>query len=132
MPQLAGVSLTDRTPVTPVVRAFVPRDVQNGVGAVVFNAGTLIGEQRLTISMKKIGTRYKGEVRLTLPVVTNETINGIVSPKIVRAAYITTTVSWDEKSSFQERDDAVGLMANALSVTKTLVNDTLVKCEGVY
>lgn len=132
MPQLATVTLTDRTPVTPVARTFVPRDVVNGVGAVVYNAGLLIGEQRGTISMKKVGTRYKGEFRLTLPVVAIETINGVGNPKILRTNYIECKVSWDERSPLQERDDAVGMMSNALGVSKVLINDAFVKCEGVF
>jgi hypothetical protein len=132
MPQLAAVTLTDRTPVTPVARTFVPRDVVNGVGAVVYNAGLLIGEQRATISMKKVGARYKGEFRLTLPVVATETINGVSSPKILRTNYIECKVSWDERSPLQERDDAVGMMSNALGVSKALINDAFVKCEGVF
>lgn len=132
MPQLQSVALTDRTPVTPVVRTFVPRDIVNGVGSCVFNAGVPIGEQRITVSMKKTGTRFKGEARLTLPVVATETINGVSAPKVVRTAYVNVSVSWDEKSTQQERDDAIGLAANALATNKALINDSFVKCEGVF
>lgn len=132
MPQLQSVSLTDRTPVTPVNRVFVPRDIVNGVGSCVFNAGVPIGEQRITVSMKKTGTRFKGELRLTLPVVATETINGVSAPKVVRTAYVNVSVSFDEKSTQQERDDAMGLAANSLTPSRVLVNDSFVKCEGVY
>lgn len=133
MPSLQNLVLTDRTPVTPVDHTFVPRDIDaQGVGTVVSNAGTPIGEERATVSMKKRGTRYVGEVRLTLPVVATETINGVDSPLVVRTAFAVCTFTFDEKSTSQERKDAVGMLASALGTTKTLVNDTLINLEGVY
>jgi hypothetical protein len=133
MPQLQSVVLTDRTPVTPVDLTFVPRDIDaKGVGTVIKAAGTPIGEKRLTVSMKKSGARYQGEVRLALPVVATETINGVDRPVVIRTAFVTLTATFDEKSTEQERTDAVGLMASALGTGKVLVNDALVKLEGVY
>lgn len=132
MPQLQSVVLTDRTPVTPVNLTFVPRDIKDGVGETVNNAGIPIGEKRLTVSMKRTGTRFKGEVRLTLPVVVTEVINGISTPKVVRTGYVNLSTSFDETASEQERTDGVGLMLSALGTTKVLVNDALVKNEGVY
>ena len=133
MPQLQNLVLTDRTPVTPVNRTFVPRNVDGkGIGTVVFNAGVPIGEQRCTVSMSARGSRYVGEVRLTLPVVVNETINGVVVPKVARTAYGVATFTFDQTASQQERDDAVGMMASALGTAKVLVNDALIKLEGVY
>lgn len=132
MPQLQNVILTDRTPVNPVNLTFVPRDIKAGVGEVVNNVGTPIGEKRLTVSMKQTGKRFKGEVRLTLPVVVTETINGVSSPKVVRTGYVALTTSFDETSTEQERTDAVGMMSSALATGKVLINDALVKNEGVY
>lgn len=133
MPQLQNVVLTDRTPVTPVNLTFVPRDIDSkGVATVVNNAGVPIGEKRCTVSMKKTNARYQGEVRLTLPVVVTETVNGVSRPVVVRTAYANLSVTFDEKSTEQERKDAIGLMASALETGKVLINDTLVKLEGVY
>lgn len=133
MPQLQNLVLTDRTPVTPVNLTFVPRDVdQNGVGTVVNNAGTPIGEKRCTVSMKKRNNRYQGEVRLVLPVVATETINGVSAPVVVRTAYVNLNVTWDEKSTQQERTDAIGLLSSGLATGKILINDALVNLEGVY
>lgn len=133
MPTLQNTILTDRTPVTPVNLTFVPRDVDaKGVGTVVNAAGVPIGEKRLSVSMKKTNSRYNGEVRLVLPVVATETINGVSRPVVIRTSYLTLSVAFDEKSSTQERDDAIGMMASALATGKVLVNDALVKLEGVY
>ncbi len=132
MPALQSLVLTDRTPVTPVNRTFVPRDIVGGVGTVVFNAGVPIGEQRATVSMSKKSSRYVGEVRLTLPVVVNETINGVVVPKVARTAYAVCIFTFDETASLQERTDAVGMMSSALGTSKVLVSDALLNLEGVY
>lgn len=132
MPQLQSLVITDRTPTTPVNLTFVPKDIVNGVGTVVNAAGVPIGEKKLSVSQKRSGSRYKGEVRLTLPVVVTETINGVSRPVVVRTAFVALTATFDETSTQQERDDAIGLMASALATGKVLVNDTLVKLENVY
>jgi hypothetical protein len=82
--------------------------------------------------MKKRNARYVGEVRLTLPVVVTETINGVDSPLVVRTAFAVCTFTFDEKSTSQERKNAVGMLASALGTSKTLVNDTLINLEGVW
>ncbi len=133
MPQLQNLVITDRTPTTPVDLTFVPRDIDaKGVGSVVNAAGTPVWEKRVTVSMRKSGTRYHGEVRLILPTVVVETINGVDNPVVARTAYATLNVTFDEKSTLQERNDTIGLMASALGTGKVLVNDALVKLEGVY
>lgn len=133
MPQLQNLVITDRTPVTPVNLTFVPRDVnRDGIGTVVNNAGTPIGEKLVTVSMKETNNKFRGELRLTLPVVATETINGISAPRVVRTAYVSATFSFEKTSTKQERDDAVGLLASALGVSKTLVNDAIVNLEAVY
>lgn len=133
MPQLQNLILTDRTPVTPVNITFTPENVdKNGVGSVTNTAGTPIGAKRCSVSMTKRNNRYVGEVRLTLPVVATETINGVSRPVVIRTAYVTLTASFDERSTIQERTDAIGMMANGLGITKALINDTLINLESVY
>jgi hypothetical protein len=133
MPQLQSVILTDRTPGTPANLTFVPREIDaNGVGTVVNSSGVPIGEKRLTVSVKKKSSRYNAQVRLTLPVVVTETVNGISRPVVVRTAYVNVDATFDERSTEQERTDAIGLLASALGTGKVLVNDALVKLESVY
>lgn len=133
MPQLQTVVLTDRTPTTPVNLTFTPRGIDaKGVGEVVNNAGVPIGEKRCTVSMTKRNSRFHGQVRLVLPVVVTETVNGVSSPSVVRTSYVNLECQFDEKSTEQERNDAIGLMASALATGKVLINDTLVKLENVY
>lgn len=132
MPSLQSLVVTDRTTPTPVNLTFVPRDITDGVGSVINSNGVPVGDKRISVSMKKTNTKYKGELRVTLPVVVNETINGVARPTVARTAYATLTVTFDERSSEQERNDMIGIVASALATGKTLVNDTLVKLENVY
>jgi hypothetical protein len=132
MPQLQNLVLTDRTPVTPVDHTFIPRDIAGGVGAVVENSGVPVGESRVTVSQKQNGSKHIGEVRLSIPVVQTEDVNGIERPVVVRVAYVTLKTSFEVTSSEQERTDAIGMMADALGTGQTLVHDALVKLQGVY
>lgn len=132
MPALQSVSVLDRTPVTPVAHVFQPRDVSSGVGVVVNSAGVPVGEEKLTVSSRKSGAKFRGKLTLTMPVVVNETINGVVTPKVVRTAYVTVETTFDETSSTQERTNAMGMIADALGTSKTLVHNALVGLEGVY
>lgn len=131
MPVLQSTALTDRES-TPVTHTFVPRDLKDGKGTVVNSTGVPIGDERLSVSMKEATTRYQGEVKLVLPVVQIETVNGIDRPTVVRTNYVTLTVSFDKSSTQQERNNAIGLMASALGTGKVLINDALVKLESVY
>lgn len=132
MPQLQNLVLTDRASV-PVDHTFTPLDIQGGVGAVVESSGVPLGDRKFTIGLKKSESRrYKATLNLVNPVVVNETVNGVTRPTVVRTSYVNCTFTFDESSSEQERADTVGMFASALASAKTLVNDTVVKLQGVY
>lgn len=132
MPQLQNLVLTDRAS-TPVNHTFTPLDIQNGVGAVVESTGVPIGNNKFTIGLSKSASnRYKATANLTVPIVVNETINGVTRPAIARTGYAQVTFTFDESSSEQERKDLVGMLASSLDASKALVNDTIVKLQGVY
>lgn len=132
MPQLQTLVLTDRTPTTAVDHTFNPRDIKAGVGSVVESTGVPIGDKRFTISLRQVNNRYKAQMQLAVPVVQTQTINGVSTPVIVRTAYADLTFTFDSASTEQERTDIVGMLASALGTSKTLVNDTVVKLQGVY
>lgn len=132
MPQLQNLVLTDRSD-TPVDHTFTPRGIQGNVAEVVESSGVPIGDSRVTISLNKTsGNRYKAVLKLEVPVVQTATINGIDTPTVVRKAYAECTFSFDSSSTEQERSDLVGMLASALAEDKTLINDTIVKLQGIY
>lgn len=132
MPQLQNLVLKDRA-ATPVDHTFTPRDIVNGLGTVVETTGVPLGEKRFQIALNRTASgRYKAVIKMALPVVADQTINGVVTPTIVRTSFIDCTFTFDSGSSEQERKDAVGMFMSAFDPTKVLVNDTIVKLQGVY
>jgi hypothetical protein len=132
MPQLQNLVLTDRA-TTPVDHTFTPLDIQAGVGAVVETTGVPIGNNKFTIGLSKTANnRYRAVANLTVPVVVNETINGVTRPTVARTGYAQVTFTFDESSTEQERKDLVGMLASSLDASKALTNDTIVKLQGVY
>lgn len=132
MPQLQNLVLTDRA-ATPVAHTFTPRDVIANVGTVEETDGTLVGAKTLSISLRKLSD---GRARITMkevfPVVVTETINGVTVPAVARSAYIDTTITFDPKSTTQERKDAIGMHQSAFDPSKVLVNDVVIGLQGVY
>lgn len=132
MPQLQNVVINDRK-ATPVAHTYTPRDIVANVGTVV-EAGTVpIGNNSLSVSLRKTPQgKYKGELRMVSPIVQTQIINGVSTPVVVRTSYVNLECTFDSTSTEDERKDAIGLMANALGASVVLVNDTLVKLQGVY
>lgn len=133
MPQLQNLVLKDRE-ATPVAHTFIPRDItREGVGTVVESSGVPVGESRTSISLRKTGNgRYKSTLKIAVPVVQNQTINGVVSPIVVRTAYATVEFDFDPTSTTQERNNLEGMVADALAADKPLVFQTVVGLQGVY
>ena len=132
MPQLQNLVLTDRA-ATPVARTFSPRDITNGVGAVVESSGVPVGDSRYTISLRQTSSKkYVASVKLSVPVAQNQTVNGVTSPTVVRTGFAEASFTFDPTSTEQERKDLVGMFASSFDASKVLVNDTLVKLQGVY
>lgn len=132
MPQLQTLVLTDRTPTTAVDHTFQPRDIKSGVGSVVESSGVPIGDKRFTISLRQVNSRYRAQMQLAVPVVQTQTINGVSTPVVVRTAYADVTFTFDNASTEQERTNLVGMLQSSLAESKVLVNDTVVKLQGVY
>ena len=131
MPQLQAISLLDRE-TTPVSHAFTPLDISNGVGTVIRSSGVPVGNETLTISNRKANGKYRCKMVLAVPVVQNQVINGITTPLVVRKAIGEVNFTFDEQSTTQERKNLVGMLADALGVSKTLVNSTVIDLEGIY
>lgn len=132
MPSLQNLVLTDRA-ATPVDHTFTPRDIVSGLGTVVETSGVPIGEKRVQVALNRTTSgRYKGLLKMQIPVVQTETINGVSTPKVVRTSYVDCTFTFDGSSTEQERKDTVGMLASALDPSKTLVNDAVIKLQGIY
>lgn len=128
----ANVVINDRA-TTPVAHTFSPDgDDKNGVHLFSEKTGVPLANPKLTASLKANGGRFKPVLRLVLPVVQTQTINGISTPVVVRTAYVELTASFDAASTSQERKDAIGLMANAMAASQTMLNPFLVEGEDIW
>lgn len=132
MPQLQNLVLTDRA-ATPVAHTFTPLEIKDGMGTVEESTGVPIGNNRVQMALNKTsGGRYKGVLKYAFPIVQNQTVSGVISPVVVRTSYVDIQFTFDPTSSEQERKDCVGMVYSSLDSTKVLINDLLVKLQGVY
>lgn len=132
MPQLQNLVLTDRA-TTPVNHTFTPRDVVANVGTVEESTGVKIGDKLFSISVRKTPNgRHRVALRLSIPVVVDETINGVVTPVVARTSFANVEFTFDPTSSTQERKDMVGMLQSAFDPSKLLVNDAVIGLQGIY
>lgn len=132
MPQLTNLVLTDRK-ATPVAHTLVPINLdKNGVAYVAETTGVPVADIGMSISTRRVNDRIKSRLVITVPVVQTETINGISKPKVVRSSVTAVDFTFSRESSEAERNDVVGMLASALETSKVLVNDAIVKAQGIY
>lgn len=118
---------------TPVAHTYTPDgDDKNGVHLWSEKTSVPAGNAKYSLSLRKSGDRYRGAIRLSVPVVQTQTINGVSSPVVVRTAYVEFASNFDSLSSAQERADAVGLLVNSLATAQTQINDAIVNLSDVY
>lgn len=131
MPTFATITVNDRED-TPVAHSFTPTVIENGVGVFHERDGVPIGDSKLTLSARKTGSKYKARMVLALPVMVTETINSVDQYKVSRTAYADVSFTFDESSSEQERENAIGLVANALDAAQSTVIGVLQDLEGLH
>lgn len=130
MPNRAPVVLQDASDAN---HTFNPAGLTDtGTDLFLSSTGTPIADKRLTVSIKDTAKRKSAQVKLTLPVVQTETVNGISSPVVVRSAYVTLDVSFDRRSTDAERADAVAFISSATLDTQTLLQSVLVDLERLF
>lgn len=131
MPQIANVVINDGA-ATPVAHTYVPKGVQAGVGTVEERAAVVAGNQVLTFSHSRAGTRLKAKITGRFPVVQTEVINGISNPIVVRQAAVDLSFNFDTASTVQERKDVLALIRNFLAEAQPMAYKTIVELEEVW
>lgn len=118
---------------TPVSHTFSPDgDDLNGVH--VFSEKTTVpaGNPRYTASLRQSNGKYRATLKLQVPTVVTETVNGVANPVVVRTAYADLTLTFDSLSTTQERADLVGQFMDSLSASQTQINDMIVNLSDIY
>lgn len=131
MPAFATITVDDRES-TPVAHAFTPRSDSNGVAEFRESTGVPIGDSVLTISLRETSGKYRARIKMAMPTVVTETINGVDYPKVARTAYADLTVTFADSSTLQERKNLIGMFANTLAASQTVPNGVLTSLEEVY
>lgn len=118
---------------TPVAHTYSP-DGKNAVGVHLFSEKTSVpaANPRYTAQLVETKGKYKAILKLQVPVVQTQTINGVSSPVMLRTGYAEVKFTFDQYSSDQERKDLVGLMVNSMSASQTMINDLLVNLSDIY
>lgn len=118
---------------TPVAHTYSPDgDDKNGVHIFSEKTSVPAGNPRYTARLVRSGGKYRPSVKLSVPIVQTQTINGVSTPVVVRTAYVEANFTFDELSTTQERADAVGLFANSLAASQTQINDMIVNLSDIY
>lgn len=118
---------------TPVAHTYSPDgDDTNGVHLFSEKVSVPLGNPRYSIALRKSNGKIKPSIKLAIPIVQTQTINGVSTPVVVRTAYADCTFTFDGLSSEQERADCVGLLANSLAASQTQINDLIVKVSDIY
>lgn len=136
MPSIAAITINDGA-TTPVSHTFAPIDVRDGVGELAERraSGSMIGENKLGLSTRRVSAskRDKSEVRLAIPKVVTETINGVAVDKVVGTSYVRILADWDPNHTPDERTSLKGLVRNAMAATgQDLVDKVFRGVERVY
>lgn len=118
---------------TPVAHTYTPDgDDANGVHVYSEKTSVPVGNPRYTASLRTSNGKFRPTVKLSIPVVQTQIINGVSSPIVVRTAYAEVNFTFDGLSSEQERADCVGLLVNSLAASQTQVNDMIVKLSDIW
>lgn len=128
----SNLVINDRA-ATPVAHTFTP-DGDTPLGVHVFSekTGVPASDPQFTAALKASNGRFRPSLKLRIPVVQTQTINGISNPVVVRFAEVNVQASFDSLSTEQERADAIGLVANALASSQTMINDLIVGLSDIY
>lgn len=136
MPAIAAITINDGA-ATPASHVFAPIDVKSGVGELAERrpSGSLVGENKLGLSTRRVSAsrRDKSEIRLAIPKVVTETVNGVSVDKVVGTSYIRILADWDSNHTLDERTALKGLVRNAMAATgQDLLDKVFRGVERVY
>lgn len=127
MAQLTPIVLNDGTADV----TFLPHEITSqNVARLRTNAETVIGAEELSVQARDAVNNRRVTVKVTLPVVQNEVINGITTPKVVRQQIATVELSLPKTSIKGDRKRARSLIASALS--NALIAAVIDSNESLY
>lgn len=129
MPAVTSLTLNDRES-TPVGHIFAPRLV-NPTSTRFAKAGTTpLSDIILGLNWSETDKFFNRRLMLYWPIVTNETVNGVVRPIKLRDSLIEVRAKFSRDSTLQERRNAIGVVGSALA--HTFIDDVLTGLNPAY
>lgn len=132
MPQATSIALADRES-TPVTHTFTPAG-EDANGTWTFLNKSVeepIGRERFAFRLIR-GARSKIKLRLTMPTLGTQTVNGIDTTVVVRESIADLEFAFDNLSTLQERKNLVGMIEKALASSQTMLTTALTDVEDLY
>lgn len=118
---------------TPVAHTFTPAgDDANGVHIFLERNGVPAADGRFTASIRSSNGKWRPTLRMQIPVVQTQDVSGILTPVVVRTAFAELNLTFDATSSLQERKDLIGMFANALAASQTMIDDMITGLNDIY
>lgn len=131
MPQMKTITLTKRTDGSNV--SFAPNAVDKGVTSFVSSSGVPIGDARITSSITaNQNGRRRVTLKLTVPVVQDQIVNGVSRPTVVRVAYADVTLNFDGTSNEDERRNVAGYLEQMFSGSQETLSPVITKLENLF
>lgn len=136
MALLAPVTLVDRTPTTPVSRVFNPQELLNGTARLVALGpnGTAVGQSVLQVNGRRkagTGNRNLAELKLSIPKVVVETINGVAVPRVIDTNYVRIIFDVGPLFTTQDLEDLEGYAESLLKTNQTFIKSVLIGRQNV-
>lgn len=134
MPGIALVTAFDAEP-TPIQHTFLPDGIRHDPDIAFWrNAGagpTAVHHEKLSLSWSVTSAgKQKARMKFEVPVVADEVINGVSTPRVVRRAIFDGTVTFDLTSTQQERDNFIEMLTTLMQRDQLL--DTMKDGEALW
>lgn len=131
MSQFTSFTVNDRE-TTPVAHTFEPRKPGNSLVEFREPGVVPIADRKYTVSWRESNGRIRVRCVLADPKVVTETINGVDVTKVPHVNFADVTFTFSEESTLQERQNLVGMFANSLAASVTVIDDTVTGLEAIW
>lgn len=132
MPTFSTITLTDRLAAN---HTFLPRmEEDNGVYRFTKAGanGVVIGSSHLRVSIREASQNVRVRLKIDIPSVQTETVNGVDSPKVVHTNMVDVVFTFAKTSTTAERELIIGLMADALASDQPVLDAVLKDLESIF
>lgn len=127
MAQLSNIVINDGTKDV----TYVPYQIDSGnIARLRTNTDLAIASSELSVNARNGSTNRNVTLKITLPTVVDETVNGIVSPRVTRTRTVSVDLSLPKTTTSAERLAARVMLSNLLK--NTLVASVIDNNDGLY